>query len=189
MSDVIEEKNDVEILIETTETIVSKLEEVKIEDIKIEETKTIKTFLVLVETFLTREQDNLAKFKVKLTPEIQKYFLLLCKESPHLFGTVEETLKKIISDDRIDTKDIPDILVLVSKVHKIIMENRGVPIVDPYELIKILLQFTLFVYIETNKVENKDLLLELLKIVESSIELIKITPIVSKKVGCFFKCK
>ena len=109
MSDVIEEKNDVEILIETTETIVSKLEEVKIEEIKIEETETIKTFLVLVETFLTQEQDNLAKFNLKLTPEIQQYFLLLCKKSPDLFGTIEETLKKIISDDRIDTKDIPDI--------------------------------------------------------------------------------
>jgi hypothetical protein len=198
MSDIIEEKNDVEILIETTETIVSKLEEIKIEEIKIEEikieeikieeTETIKTFLVLVETFLKQEQDNLAKFNLKLTPEIQQYFLLLCKESPDLFGIVEETLKKIIADDRIDTKDIPDILVLVSKVYKIITDNKGIPIVEPYELIKTLLHLTLSVYLETNKVENQELLLALLKIVDSSIDLIKLTPIIPKKRWLCFKC-
>jgi hypothetical protein len=202
MSNVIEEKNGVEILIET---IVSKMEEIKTEEVKTEEikkeeikteeikieevTETIKTFLQLFEIFLTQDQINLAKFNLKLTPEIQKYFLLLCKESPDLFGIVEETLKKIILDDRIDTKDIPDILVLVSKVHKIINDKKGIPKVDPYELIKTLLHLTLSVYLENYKVENQELLLELLKIVDSSIDLIKLTPIVSKKVGCFFKCK
>jgi hypothetical protein len=143
----------------------------------------------LFETFLTQDQSNLAKFDLKLTPEIQKYFLLLCKESPDLFGTLEETLKKIISDNRINTKDIPDILVLVSKVYKIINENKGIPTADPYDLIKSLLHITLVVYIETNKIENPELLLELLKIVESSIDLIKLTPIISKKGWLCFKCK
>jgi hypothetical protein len=194
MSEVIELKNDI------VEETVSLIEDVKVEDVKVEDVKVdinvddkkdevFKTFLQLFEIFLAQDQTNLAKFDLKLTPEIQKYFLLLCKESPDLFGTVEETLKKIISDNRIDTKDIPDILVLVSKVYNTINGNKSVPIVDPYELIKTLLHITLVIYLETNKIENPQLLLELLKIVESSIDLIKLTPIVPKNVGCFFRCK
>jgi hypothetical protein len=201
MSEVIEPKNDID---EASVSLIHVVEDVNENNVKLEEEKEdlineekditvkaeeIKTFLQLFEIFLTQEQSNLAKFDLKLTPEIQKYFLLLCKESPDLFGALEETLKKIISDNRINTKDIPDILVLVSKVYKIINENKGVPTVDPYELIKSLLHVTLVVYIETNKVENPELLLELLKIVESSIDLIKLTPIVPKKLGCFFRCK
>jgi hypothetical protein len=191
---VVEDVNEDNVKVEEQKVEEEKEEEQK-EDVIIEEKdinvkpEEIKTFLQLFETFLTQDQSNLAKFDLKLTPEIQKYFLLLCKESPDLFGTLEETLKKIISDNRINTKDIPDILVLVSKVYKIINENKGIPTADPYDLIKSLLHITLVVYIETNKIENPELLLELLKIVESSIDLIKLTPIISKKGWLCFKCK
>lgn len=150
--------------------------------------ESIKTFLQLFEIFLNKDQNSLVKFNIKLTPEIQKYFLLLCKESPDLFGVFEETLKRIILDDKINTKDIPDILLLVSKVYNTIKKNKGVPTVDPYELIKSLLHVVFVVYLETNKIENSLLLLDLLNIVDSAIDLIKITPIVSKKMGCFFRC-
>jgi hypothetical protein len=205
MSEKEELKSDVVETVTVVEPAI-KLEEEK-ENIKIEEekkdviieekditvkTEEIKTFLKLFEIFLTQDESILAekftKFDVKLTPEIQKYFLLLCKESPDLFGSFEETLKKIILDDRINSKDISDILVLVSKVYRIIRENKGVPIVDSYELIKILIQLVFIVYIETNKIENSQLLLDLLKIVESSIDLIKLTPIIPKKGWLCFKC-
>lgn len=204
MSEKEELKSDVVETVTVVEPAI-KLEEEK-ENIKIEEekdviieekditvkTEEIKTFLKLFEIFLTQDESILAekftKFDVKLTPEIQKYFLLLCKESPDLFGLFEETLKKIMLDDRINSKDISDILVLVSKVYRIIRENKGVPIVDSYELIKILIQLVFIVYIETNKIENSQLLLDLLKIVESSIDLIKLTPIIQKKGWLCFKC-
>lgn len=156
------------------------LEEEMKEEMKEE---NMKTFAQLVENFLNKKE----KINIKLTPEIQKYFLILCKESPDLFGDFEKTLKKIISDDKINTKDIPDILVLVSKVYKVIKENKGIPMIEPYELIKILLHLTFVVYIETNKVNNSQLLLDLLQIIDSSIELIKLTPIKNINIG-FFKC-
>jgi hypothetical protein len=193
---------------DVVETSVAIVEEINVhveeekEDIKIEEElkveeelkaeEELKTFLQLFEIFLTQDQSILAekftKFDLKLTPEVQKYFLLLCKESPDLFGSFEETLKKIILDDRVNSKDISDILVLVSKVYRIIRENKGVPIIDSYELIKTLIQLGFIVYIETNKIENPQLLLDLLKIVESSIDLIKLTPIIPKKGWLCFKC-
>jgi hypothetical protein len=155
---------------------------------QIEEPK-VKTLLHLFETFLIQNQSNLVNIDLKLTTEIRKYFLLLCKENPKLFGSVEETFKVIFLDNKIDIKDIPEMMVIVSKVYNIIKDNRGIPTVDPYNLIKIFLYLIIVIYLESNKVENEKLLLDLLKIVESSIDLIKLTPIFTKKISCFFNCK
>lgn len=204
MSEVAEPKVDTEeISVIISEHLTSLEEETKsllvddkkeiVEEKSVEEksVESIKTFIQLFEIFLNKDQNSLVQFNVKLTPEIQKYFLLLCKESPNLFGIFEETLKRIILDNKINTKDIPDILLLVSKVYNTIKTNNGVPNVESYEIIKTLLHVALVVYLEThnsvNKVENS-LLLDLLNIVDSAIDLIKITPIVSKKMGCFFRC-
>jgi hypothetical protein len=186
MGEVAEPKVDAnEISVIIREDIKS-LEEEKQEEKSVE---SIKTFIQLFEVFLNNDQNSLVKFNVKLRPEVKKFFLLLCKESPDLFGIFEETLKRIILDDKINTKDIPDILLLVSKVYNTIKVNKGLPTVDPYELIKSLLQVSFIVYIETNKIENTKLLVDLLKIIESSIDLIKLTPIIPKKFGCsLFRC-
>ncbi len=186
MSELEEVKNDSSNLEIAVKDI--KVEEEK-EDIKVED---VKTFLKLFEIFLTQDQtiltEKLTKLSIKLTPEVQKYFLLLCKEYPELFGLFEESLKKIILDDRIDSKDIPDILVLVSKIYKIVKENKGLPIVDPYELIKTLIHLGFIIYIETNNIENKEAILDLLRIIDASINLIKLTPIIPKKGWLCFKC-
>jgi len=182
------EKIEAEILKPIVEDVKEK-EGDKAEDDKNEEEK-IKTFIQLFELFLTQDPKNLLKFNIKLTPEVQQYFMVLCKESPKLFETFEETLKKIISDNTINNKDIPDILLLVSKVYNIIKTNKGIPAIDPYELIKSLLHVAFVLYIETNKIDNSLLLLELLNIIDSSIDLIKMTPIIQKNVGCgLFRCK
>jgi hypothetical protein len=174
---------------ETEEDKTDVITEEKDITVKVEE---IKTFLKLFEIFLTQDEsilgENVKKFSIKLTPEIQKYFLLLCKESPEIFGLFEETLKKIILDDKIDSKDIPDILVLVSKIYKMIKENKGIPTIDTYELIKTLIHLGFIVYIETNKIENKDAVLDLLRIIDASIDLIKLTPIIPKRGWLCFKC-
>jgi len=195
MSEVAEQKidtNDVsvivrEILEEETESLLIDNQNKEILKEIIDEKKDeiiTKTFLQLVESYLTQDSSNLEKINIKLTPDVQKYFLLLCKESPDLFGSFEEGLKKIIQDNKINTKDIPDIIVLVSKVYAIINSKKGIPNIDPYELIKTLLNLTLVIYIDTNKIQNPELLVELLKIVDSSIDLIKLTPLVPKKIGC-----
>jgi len=149
------------------------------------EKEEMKSFLKLFEIFLTQDESilgkNVKKFSIKLTPEIQKYFLLLCKEFPEIFSLFEETLKKIILDDKIDSKDISDILVLVSKIYKIIKENKSVPTVEPYELIKTLIHLGFIIYIETNKIKNTESILGLLKIIDAAIELLKLTPIIPKK--------
>jgi hypothetical protein len=151
---------------------------------KVEDLLTV-TFLQLFENFL---KEDLSKFNIKLTPEIQQYFSILCKEQPDLFGDFEKSLKQIILDDKIDTKDIPEIILLVSKVHKVLIAKHTRPIVDHYELIKTLLNLVFVVYIQTNKMENKQLIEDLIKIIDVSIDLVKLSPLKKNMKSCLFKC-
>lgn len=160
---------------------------------KSEETKEeilIKTFLIIFESYLSKDNKELEKFNIKLTPDINKYFLILCKESPELFSVIEDSFKKIILDNNINLKDIPEILVLVSKVYKVINDKKGFVNTDPYELIKELLHLALIVYIEQNQIKNNQLWIDLFKIIETSLDLIKLTPINKSNFNCFkeFMC-
>ena len=152
------------------------------------------TFSQLVESFLN--ENKLHTLSMTVSPEIQKYLLLLCKEQSCFFSDVEISLNKIILDNKIDTKDIPEIILLVAKVYEIItadttVSTKVVSKVDPYELIKTILNIVFTLYIETNKVQNKQLATELLKIIDVSIDLIKLKSINLPKIGCLhsiFKC-
>jgi hypothetical protein len=145
----------------------------------------IKTFLQLFENFISEESKNLDKFNIFLTPDTKNYLLILSKESPDLFGALDDSLNKIVKDNKVDIKDTPEILVLVNKVYHSIKENNHIISIDPYQLIKILLHISFVIYIDNNKVENPQLLLDLLKLVESSIDLIKLSPLLPKKINCF----
>ena len=74
------------------------------------------TFNQVFENFLNQNEEQLKKVNITISPEMKKYFLLLCKDKPEFFNDIESSLKKIIMDDKIDTKDIPEIMILVSKV-------------------------------------------------------------------------
>jgi len=143
------------------------------------------TFSQMLENFLNQNKDKLDSLSIKISPEMHKYFLLLCKEKADFFTDIESSLKKIILDDKIDTKDIPEIIILVTKVYEIIKSDKGFPKVDPYELIKTLLNMVFTLYIETNKVQNKELAADLLKIIGVAIDLIKLKAIKPPKIGCF----
>ena len=140
-------------------------------------------FIELVEKFLFQQPENMS---IKLSPGIQKNILLICKELPEIFKSVESSLNNIISDNKINTKDIPEILVLVNKVYCEINNKKTLQvIVEPYELLKKILHIGFVVYVEHNKIENSELLLSFLNIIDTSIDLIKLRPSKPVKVGCF----
>jgi len=185
----------------TIEEILTKVEESKVEETKTDITEAVKeviltevmiditkiTFSQMLENFLNQNKDKLDSLSIKISPEMHKYFLLLCKEKGDFFTDVDSSLKKIILDDKIDTKDIPEIIILVTKVYEIIKSDKGFPKVDPYELIKTLLNMVFTLYIETNKVQNKELATDLLKIIDVSIDLIKLKAIKPPTIGCLSK--
>ena len=220
MSDIVEKTEIEEVVKDVLEIIVEDVEEEKEEEKEKEKEKeeeveeekekgeevergvltpvvieiTKLTFSQLVESFLN--ENKLHTLSIQVSPEIQKILLLLCKEQSCFFSDVEISLNKIILDNKIDTKDIPEIILLVAKVYEIITADTKVfSMVDPYEFIKTILNMVFALYIETNKVQNKQLATELLKIIDVSIDLIKLKSInlskIGPKIGCLhsiFKC-
>ena len=187
-----------------------KVEQVKVEQVKVEQVEEVKgeevkdmsmvevkntndiltqTFVQLFENFL-KNHINLNNFDVIITPEIQCQLLLLCKEAPELFDAIKTTLNKILIDNRINAKDIPDALSLVGQIHTVVVEKK-LHLDDPYEFIKISLHLAFVIYMDTNNIKNPEVIVELLKIVDASIDLIKLVPIIQKKTGCFSRlfCK
>jgi hypothetical protein len=187
MSDIVEEH--IEKAVSKVDEIVSSLNETKNTVTEVTTNEVISgitkiTFNQIFENFLNQSEAELNNFRIKLTPEMKTYFLLLCKNKPDFFKEVEVSLKNIIMDDKIDTKDIPEIITLVSKVYGIIKGDKNVPKVDPYELIKTLLKQLFIIYTETNKIHNAELVIALVSIIDASIDLVKLKSIKVPKIGC-----
>jgi hypothetical protein len=146
------------------------------------EVQEINQLVCLIEKILNDETNNLT---IKLPIDVKKYFLLLCQENPSVFGIIENDLKNIILDNKIDTKDIPELISLVSNMYSIIKYKKYSLNIDIYDLIKEMLNISFVVYIETNNIKNAKLLGDLLRIVDISIDLIRIQPFSNKKKSCF----
>lgn len=160
-------------LLETTNEIIT---EDKPSEVKVE-------FVEFIDKFLFQKPDNVP---ITLSRDIQHYIWLLCKESPELINNIGFSIQKIISDNKIDTKDVPEILLLVNKVYSEINGKKNIQLnIQPYELIKILLHICFIVYIENNQIENTEIINNVLNIIDASISLIKLTPCKPLKVGCF----
>ena len=151
-----------------------------------------KTILQLLVNLLSQNDDKLNNINIHVTPEMRNYLLVVCKEYPEFFATVESTLKNIISDNKIDTKDIPDILILISKLYVIIRQHKHeLNKLEPNEVVKTLLHILFVLYLQNNNVQNDTLAMAVVKIIEVSLDLIHLKLIEPPKIGCFknlFSC-
>ena len=148
----------------------------------------------MFENFLQKNEAELKEVNVKLSPELQKYFLIFCQENPAFFTDVENSLKIIIMDNSINSKDIPELLNLMSKIYIILKDKKKrseyLDGVDPYAIIESLLRIVVTVYVEKqNKDYNKEsinlLVEQVMNIVKIAIELMKLPIIeVLPKKGC-----
>jgi hypothetical protein len=139
---------------------------------------------IIQSTFHQLFEKTLHDAEFKINPEIKEYLLILCKENPVFFSDVEESLKKIIIDDKINSKDIPEIILLVGKIYEIIKSQKNSSNVDPYEIIKILLQTVFITYFKINNINNPELEDTILHIITVSIQLIKLQAFKPSKKGC-----
>jgi len=131
--------------------------------------------LQLFQDLLVNNRSKLENFSVKLPENMQKYILLLIVNNESLFNNIEESLKKIIADNKIDSKDIPELLVLVGKIYEIIYKSKDFKCkADYFEIIKKLLLSAFVLYIEHNVENGKEIITSMEKIIEASIDLIKL---------------
>jgi hypothetical protein len=142
---------------------------------------TPNTFQQIFENLLSTDTNTL---NITIKPEIKQYLLLLCKNNEAFFVDVEESLKKIIIDNKINTKDIAEIMILVTKIYEQIKARKQDPKIDPYEIINTLLHTLFLVYFQANNVDNPELEDIILHIIDVSLRLIKLQSFTHSKKGC-----
>jgi len=114
--------------------------ETKLEDMKMNELEFV--FEDRVVELPTNSDDRIEEIKTKFIPfidilqyaispyDIQKYkiilsqsnidlLLIIIKKYPEFFSDFESTMMNIIKDDKIDSNDIPDIILLLHKLYEI----------------------------------------------------------------------
>jgi hypothetical protein len=108
------------------------MENAELKTAKIEDTivvnKTIndnaKSLLMLLKTLLIEEQELssniLNKFSIKLSENDKVILSKILEHSPKVFDNIEEAMKKIIVDGKIDSKDLPYILVCIQELYQLI---------------------------------------------------------------------
>lgn len=109
-----------------------------------------------------------------ISADFQYYLLVLCKNKPNLLDEMEQTLKQIILDGKIDARDIPAIMKLVITIYHLVKENKNGFQADKYIIIQLFVETLFVVYMNANDIRNEDLKQLVFQIIASSIELIKL---------------
>ena len=81
-----------------------------------------KTFIDIVEKSLTSLiiRDKLMKTQVNLSPELIDIVKKILSASPDCFNDIEKAVNEIIKDGKIDSKDIPQFIIVVQNIYQII---------------------------------------------------------------------
>ena len=214
MSDIVNESLEVNVSVSEPEMIVELSDNREIvslddgikEEVKEEQKEEVKeeqkdvmveiinlTLQKMFENFLKKNEAELKEVNVRLSPELQVYFLDFCEENSIFFDSVENSLKLIIVDNQINSKDIPELLNLIVKIYILIKNKKQLPNIDPYEIIELMLRILFISYIiplvrdkDVNNVETVNQMVEqLLKIVKVAIELLRLPTMKVNMRSCF----
>lgn len=133
---------------------------------------------------LTRNLDD-AEFVVKMSAEETEYLKTLINDNPALFGKIQKNMENILEDGKINLHDIPQIILLITNLYS--SELSTSKIVKAVGFINII-EFTIETLLGIFPIPNGERIL-IDKIVHSSLELLKQSPIIVKTAdNCFIGC-
>ena len=153
------------------------------------ESVDVKTLTSILQNVLTKTE-GLDKYSIQLTPEIKHIFNLLVADSKY-FDDVEKSLKLIVQDDKIDAKDVPQIMILLTNLYS---KLRGLRIEFNEKICGDMLKFVFDVAMKDGLIKINKADVELLtcvySIIDMSIQLIQTDKFPKKVVGilsCIYK--
>jgi len=190
----------------------SELKEVKIEEHIVENKKideevneekvsrlideNIKSLLMLLKVMLIEEELSgsiLNKISIKLGENDKVILSKILEHSPKIFDNIEESMKKIVIDGKIDSKDIPDIFICIQELYQLIytFKTYKMNTEKRCELCARIVKMVIHILIEEGIIKVKDdKKIEFLSntdvLVDSAINLIKLSKII-KPIGCVKK--
>jgi len=131
------------------------------------------TLYQLVNNLLRQNQSKLDNFTVKITPELKSIILTLCQSHPNLFFEAEDSLGKIIEDDKIDSKDVPELINLINLIYKTINKDKKIcGSMDKKEFIKSFVHILFILFIKKKGIINENLSLCAVDIIDSAMNLL-----------------
>ena len=109
-----------------------------------------------VDSFMDKIKDTIENIHdaipgISFSPEICNALKLLVAENPEVFSSMENTLNAIIADDKIDSRDVPHLLLLVKKVYDLARNRKDVlQKVDVYDMVKGVLRLLIVIFMKRN---------------------------------------
>jgi hypothetical protein len=139
------------------------------------------SLLQIFMNLLTQNQEYLDnKFSVKISKDLKEQMLIICNKCPELFNGVNNSLEKIINDNKIDSKDVPELLRLLNNVYDLVSDIKKeikakYNNFDIYDFIEKFLHILFVLFLKNKNIsdENKELLDCVVNIVSSTFDLLK----------------
>lgn len=149
-----------------------------------------KPIILLLLNVLSSEE-NINKMNFELNSDTTSVLYKLIYFSPDFLNEIDKLVNEIIKDNKIDSNDIPNLILLIKKLYELILRLKEINFDDAkkVEICANILKFLVRFLVEERKVninsENKDLVLELIDtLIDSCISLIHFSGNF-KKNSCF----
>lgn len=117
----------------------------------------------------------LSSNSIDIPDKFQAYIIQMLKNHSEIFNDIQQSLDKIVSDNKIDAKDTPELLAIIGKLYELLYKSKFITNkADYYEIISHLLYVSSAIYLRKKDKCNQEILDNISSIMASSIELIKL---------------
>ena len=126
---------------------------------------------ILKSTLLNEETKN--KIAIKLTPEIINIINKIISLTPDTFNDIENATVQIIKDGKIDSNDIPQLIVVVQRIYQVVYSFKDTKIdaKKRSEFTATILKFIIHLLVQERKIKiEQDKQVEFLKNVDILID-------------------
>ena len=136
----------------------------------IEDVKTLSSVIGLI----VATNSDMQQYKMDISPKIKALLEKLLGEMKY-FDQVEEYLKAIIKDDKLDAKDVPIVMLLLTELYERLQtfSMEDIRSEDCADLLKIMFEVAIKEKIIKISSEDLELLSAIYNIIDTSVKLIK----------------
>lgn len=176
---------------------VKKAEETKADDEELPDftdKSLAEVFLYIVKKHVEDKKDTKKYYKkigIHLSKEVVEIINKIIDKTPSLLSEIEKAVIEVIKDNKIDTNDIPEFIIIVQILYERLYNLKDIVIDDNKraETCATILKFILHTLVEERKIsieDNKkvDFLTQFDKLIDSCVSLLKFQAILKPKPCC-----